>query len=123
MLYGSILLTIIIFLFSRGNIGVLLDDSANGSDVTMLQIICFFTFKIILNIPFGFINWMSDKYLWTTVLFLIPNSLFMAWLVAKLYPAEKKNIIKAFYYVFVVLVILNFMSISLGFIQGTIPFL
>ena len=121
MLYGSVLATILVLLFMHGNFDLALKESAlGGENSSIIQIIYFYTYKIALNLPFGFINWFSEKYLWSTILFVIPDSLFMAWLIAKIYPSEKKNISKAIYYVLIGLALLNFFTITLGLIQGNV---
>ena len=120
LLYGSVLATILVLLFMHGDFSLLINESATANAPSIIQTIYFYTYKIALNLPFGFINWFSEKYLWSTILFVIPDSLFMAWLLAKIYPSEKKNISKVIYYALIGLALLNFFTITLGLIQGNV---
>ena len=118
LLYAGMLFTILVLLFMHGDFALLLNESATANDPSLMQTIYFYAYKIVLNIPFGFINWFSEKYLWSTLIFVLPDSIFMAWLLAKLYPSEKKNINKVIYYILIGLGLVNFFTITLGLIQG-----
>ena len=98
---------------------MLFQEGALGENMSIIQVIYFYTYKFVLNIPFGFINFLSDKYIWTTSIFVLPDSIFMAWLFAKIYPSDKKNISKFIYYVLIGFGIINFFALAIGVIEGT----
>jgi hypothetical protein len=117
-IYVCACVTILILFFIKGNLDVLLKDADAMGSMTMVQIVYFYLYKYFLNFPFGALNWFSDKRLYSTLFFLIPNSIFIGWLIAKFFPSDKKDIAKYMYYACLGFIVLNFFVLIFGFING-----
>ena len=63
---------------------------AKFSEMNFIQQLFICVFKYFLNFPLGISNWFTNRYILTTYLFFVPDSLFIAWVFFKINPHHKK---------------------------------
>lgn len=59
------------------------EDNLGSREAKLEERISIYIYKYILNFPLGFLNWFTDKYLWTTIIFILPNSLIVSFIINK----------------------------------------
>jgi len=118
LLYVCLLACSIAIVGRGGNQELLYGQADSVRELSIFEIIIFIFYQYILNFPLGIFNWFSDRYLYTTYYFIIPNALTIAWALSTFLPYKKKTINKIMLYVIIPFGILTFTLVSYIFVKS-----
>jgi hypothetical protein len=90
----------------------------SNRQLNLFEIVVYVFYQYVLNFPLSIFNWFTEKYLYTTYYFILPNSLAFAWLVSVLLPYKKKEINKVLLWVLIPSALLAFVAVGYSFIQA-----
>ena len=90
----------------------------SNRQLNLFEIVVYVFYQYVLNFPLSIFNWFTEKYLYTTYYFILPNSLVVAWLVSILLPYRKKEMNKILFWVLIPFGLLAFVAIGYSFIQA-----
>ncbi len=117
LLYIFLLIVTVLIVAGTDNFGLLSGQAESTRNLSAFEILTYIFYQYVLNFPLSFFNWFSDKFLWSTYYFIVPNSLVVAWLVAKVLPYNRKEISRAMYYILIGIGMLVFTSVGYTFIK------
>ena len=118
LLYLLILASIFLVVGRQDNAAILTGDFNSTRTLDLYEILSYFIYQYVLNFPLSIFNWFTERYLYTTFFFALPNSLIMAWIIGKLLPGQRKEISKMIYYGLITCGIFLFTAISYLFITN-----
>ena len=111
--YGLVLLNYILMLAFAGvvflyedNAEILLGKGVSNNGLSIFSILLYHVYRYALNFPFGAYNWFNDDFLYTTIYYIVPNSILSGWVILKIYPHKRKRLVTYLQAIMVTLLLL-----------------